>query len=106
MCKKCSDIADPDQKDGMIRGVHYAVHDKDCVRLCSQTEPQFTLSKDPLDGYCKSIPFCHQQENPNISDGSCLHLSCINLSKEELNNSKFENESKNFVMALKNAMNF
>ena len=90
----CSEIPEPDKKNGKIRGVHYAVHDKDCVRLCSQTESQFTLSKDPNDGYCKAVPFCHQQEDPKSNDGSCLNLSCINLSKEELNNEKFATYDK------------
>jgi hypothetical protein len=112
----CSDIASPDplkncvpecstilEDNTKIRGIDYAVHNKDCVRFCgslsdgnANTENLNDLTIDPSGTYAQLVESkrcvanrCHQVPDGYTGSGSCNLLSCKLLTTDELNNNKF-----------------
>lgn len=93
--KECADIAEDATK---IRGVEYAVHNKDCVRFCGTTlstgATNTEILSDPAyldlstDQQCVSKR-CHQSVDGYTGPGSCNLLACNLLLVEELDNSHF-----------------
>ncbi len=92
--KECADIAEDASK---IRGVDYAVHNKDCVRFCGSTLSTGLPNGEILTSDTSILPEdkkcvakrCHQSVDGYTGDGSCNLLACNLLSVEELDNSHF-----------------
>lgn len=92
--KKCSDIADGTG----IRGIDYAVHNRDCVRFCSDssenlTDPSFLAL--PQSKQCVAAR-CHQILEGDTGTYNCNLLSCKLLTVEELNDNKFQDQNKKY----------
>lgn len=93
--KECADIAEDTTK---IRGVDYAVHNRDCVRFCGTTLSTGATNNEILtdpaylalssDQKCIAKR-CHQSVDGYTGAGSCNLLACNLLLVEELDNSHF-----------------
>ena len=97
--KECSDASftDPDptresrKEPGNVRGVDYAVHNRDCVRFRDTREDGITATDSNSIGRR-----CHQISSPS-PDANCNLLPCNLLTPDELNHEKFrENKDKKY----------
>ena len=92
--KECANIAEDTSK---IRGVDYAVHNKDCVRFCGTTLSTGLPNNEILTSNTSILPEdkkcvakrCHQSVDGYTGAGSCNLLACNLLLVEELDNSHF-----------------
>jgi len=92
--KECANIAEDASK---IRGVDYAVHNKDCVRFCGTTLSTGLPNNEILTSNTSILPEdkkcvakrCHQSVDGYTGAGSCNLLACNLLLVEELDNSHF-----------------
>jgi len=92
--KECADITENTSK---IRGVDYAVHNKDCVRFCGSTLSTGLPNREILTSDTSILPEdkkcvakrCHQSVDGYTGAGSCNLLACNLLLVEELDNSHF-----------------
>jgi len=95
--KECSDASFICIPLFQTRGQDCAVHNRDCIRFCDAPESGFTLSIDPANGYCTGRK-CHQLAsgvNPNPPT-NCNLLPCNLLTPDELNETKFDDDSKKY----------
>ncbi|MBU6338826.1 MAG: hypothetical protein KGQ36_02515 [Rickettsiales bacterium] len=94
--KKCSDIA----SGSGVRGVDYAVHNRDCVRFCSDDpalEDLSSLEYRALADSQKCVASrCHQISEGDLGTHNCNLLSCKLLTIDELNETKFADATKKY----------
>ena len=89
--KECSDASftdpDPSREPPNVRGVDYAVHNRDCIRFSDAPESGITATTSNSIGRR-----CHQTSSPSPTV-NCDLLSCNLLTPDELNHPKFKIES-------------
>lgn len=92
----CSDPAYDSTVDNPvpIRGVDHAVFNKDCIRFCDDPEPG-VIADEKVNVNCVSRK-CHQTSGPDLESGKCNMLKCNLLTPDELNKSKFDDDSKKY----------
>ncbi len=93
--KECSDksFSDPDtnRQPPNVRGVDYAVHNRDCVRFRDAPETGITATDSNSIGRR-----CHQTSSPSPA-ANCNLLPCNLLTPDELNKKKFgDNKDKKY----------
>ena len=95
--KECRDSSfdslKPDSETGLVRGIDYAIHNKNCIRFCDKIEsgvPNF-------EGNCIGRK-CHHFFSQDDFDPkqNCKLLNCNLLTPDELNETKFSDSSKKF----------
>lgn len=97
---ECKNI--PDSSDvSHIRGIDYAAHNRDCVRFCDDIETGVPTSESQLASVNKCmVRNCHQAATGYTTDGSgnpqCNLLPCNLLTPNELNDSKFDDDTKKY----------
>lgn len=89
--KECSDASftnpDPSHEPANVRGVDYAVHNRDCIRFRDAPESGVTATTSNSIGRR-----CHQTTSPSPTV-NCDSLSCNLLTPDELNDPKFKTEA-------------
>jgi hypothetical protein len=94
--KECSDasFSDPDSSHipAYVRGVDYAVHNRDCIRFSDSPESTVTASSTNSVGRK-----CHQVASGVTPEAgvNCDSLPCNLLTTDELNDSKFSANTSN-----------
>ncbi len=89
--RECSDRSftdpDPSREPHNVRGVDYAVHNRDCIRFSDAPESGVTATTSNSIGRR-----CHQTSSPSPTV-NCDLLPCNLLTPDELNDWKFRTES-------------
>ncbi len=89
--RECSDASftdpNPSREPQNIRGVDYAVHNRDCIRFQDTPESGITVTTSNSIGRS-----CHQTSSPSPTV-NCDLLPCNLLTPDELNDPKFKTES-------------
>ncbi len=97
--KECSAITNPSPSatPSLIVGSDYAIHNKDCIRFCDHVEAGITANN----GVNCVTRKCNQVVSPNIplpitSGGTCAMQDCRLLNPDELNDTKFQDDTKKY----------
>ncbi len=87
---------DPEASPKNVRGVDYAIFNKDCMRFCDKVEADFLLTPD--EGKNCAPRKCHQLEDGVVPNAgvNCDILQCNRLTPDELNKPKFDDSSKKY----------
>jgi len=93
----CSNAAygnpDPEADPALVRGIDYAVFNRDCIRFCDDVEPGIIAR---VGSNCVQRS-CHQLSASDPNPGvNCNLLKCNLLTADELNKAKFEDETKKY----------
>lgn len=96
--KNCArECGDPFFSSGQtgVRGVDYAVHNRDCVRFCDSAEKEGITPNQGTNCISRA---CHQLADgvAPIAGQNCSMLTCNLLSANELTSSKFDDATKKY----------
>jgi len=88
------DNPDPVANPTWVRGVDFAIFNRDCMRFCNDVEPGIV----PVPGVNCSERKCHQLTSADVPNPgvNCDLLPCNLLTPDELNKPKFDDERKKF----------
>ena len=100
LCSEHSyDDPNPAESPPNVRGIDYAIHNKQCLRFCDSPEAGI-IAKEPdncVARKCNQLPV---SPNPNavtpIAGSNCQMLPCNLLTPDELNKPKFRDATKKY----------
>ena len=93
---ECSTISNPDinRSPANVKGVDYAIHNKDCIRFCDAVEAGVTANSgvNCVARSCHQVTYVGNPTSGNVvpnPPANCNLLPCNLLAPNELNESKF-----------------